>query len=203
MNLSSSEIDAINYVLDLIELRKDAFEKFGPAPKVKPSKGDYSLYAHYTADTNEIFYVGICKGSRLSTRPAEKYGRSEFWNRIHKKHGSYHKIILTGFSKEFIISAEVWLIGIYGKRKDGGLLCNITDGGEGVIGATHSPESKRKMSVAKTGRTGDKCPNSIAVICEGVRYGSMAEAGRALGVCTQTILNRVRKENYKNYYVCK
>jgi hypothetical protein len=62
-----------------------------------------------------------------------------------------------------------------------------------------SEESRKKMSLAKKGRTGALCPNSFAVVCDGVRYGSMAEAARHLNVNTQTISNRVKNPNF-NYY---
>ena len=79
-------------------------------------------------------------------------------------------------------------------------MCNITDGGDGVNGGTQTKESRLKMSLAKKGRTGYLCPNSHAVMCEGVEYGSMAEAGRVLGLNTQTISNRVNNPNRIDYY---
>ena len=56
------------------------------------------------------------------------------------------------------------------------------------------------MSLAKTGRTGDKCPNSHPVIAGGKRYGSMWEAARSIGVTGQTIKNRCKSDNFKDYY---
>lgn len=202
MLLEDGPVDTslLDSVTKLMLSKADVIDKIGLSPSVPMSAGSYSLYTHHKADSGQLFYVGICKDSRLKIRPGEKYNRSRFWKRIEAKHGRKYSIILTGVSKDFVYATEKWLISLFGKRNNGGILCNITDGGDGVNGAKQTKESRLKMSLAKKGRTGYLCPNSHVVMCEGIEYGSMAEAGRALGLNTQTILNRVNNTNRIDYY---
>jgi hypothetical protein len=202
MILEDGPVDTLllDDVTRLMLSKADVIDKIGLSPLVMMSGGSYSLYTHHKADSGQLFYVGICKDSRLKIRPGEKYNRSRFWKRIEVKHGRKYSIILTGVSKDFIFATERWLISLFGKRNNGGILCNITDGGDGLNGANQTKESRLKMSLAKKGRTGYLCHNSHAVMCEGVEYGSMAEAGRSLGLNTQTISNRVNNTNRTDYY---
>ena len=48
---------------------------------------------------------------------------------------------------------EKYMIAVLGKKVDGGLLHNITDGGEGPSGLKHSSETKRRIGDAKRGRS--------------------------------------------------
>lgn len=49
-------------------------------------------------------------------------------------------------------AAEIQLIQQYGRKDIGtGFLCNHSDGGEGNVGYTHTPETREKMSKAKLG----------------------------------------------------
>jgi hypothetical protein len=205
MKMKSSEdlIDnVVNTVRDFMLSRQSILYSVGLSPSEAISPGGHSIYVHKRISDGSVFYVGICKDSRSSIRPYEKHNRSEFWKRIEKKHGRTVHIILSGVSNQFASETEKWLISVFGKSNNGGLLCNITDGGEGTIGYSHTEESRIKMSTAKKGKTGDSCPNSIAVSCNGIRYGSMAEAARHIGVSTQTILNRVKNKKNTNYYAC-
>jgi hypothetical protein len=186
-------------VAEFMISRSDVLSEVGVSPSASPNQGDHSLYVHTKKTNGDIFYVGICKESRERVRPGEKYSRSDIWKRTEAKYGRNVSIAISGLSKDFICATESWLISVFGKRNDGGILCNISDGGEGTSGLVMSEESRKKMSLAKVGRTGDLCPNSFAVVCDGVRYGSMAEAARHLNVNTQTISNRVKNPNF-NYY---
>lgn len=49
---------------------------------------------------------------------------------------------------------EKALIAHYGRQQFGGVLCNMTDGGEGVSGVMMSEQSRAKMSEAKKGKPG-------------------------------------------------
>ena len=168
-------------------------------PDAQFGDGDYNVYVHYK-NNGEPFYIGICSNSNLNKRPYEISNRSDIWKRTQKKYGRRGSILLTNVSKDFAIATEKWLISFFGKRLDGGMLSNITDGGEGSSGYRHTEESRKKMSMSKFGKTGDLCKNSNPVMCEGIRYGSIAEAGRQLGLSTQTVLNRTRSEKYPTYY---
>lgn len=54
-------------------------------------------------------------------------------------------------SKPELVEAEVWHIAYW--RSLGCRLTNLTAGGEGCFGYRHSPEARRKMSAAKTGKS--------------------------------------------------
>ena len=67
------------------------------------------------------------------------------------------------------------------------------------FGKHHSEETKQKLREANAG----KLPtNSRTVIVEGVSYVSVTEAGRQIGVCTATIIHRIKSPNpkYVNYH---
>jgi hypothetical protein len=135
------------------------------------------VYRHRKADTHEVFYVGI--GSMH--RSQSKHGRNKFWKRITAKHGFYSEVIAECQTKELACELEILLIEEYGRINIGtGILCNLTEGGEGVIGLSDeakksisnklkeyykanpitnrviSEEQKRKFSIAASKRVGDK-----------------------------------------------
>jgi len=62
-------------------------------------------------------------------------------------------IIQEHLSEGEAFEAEKFLIAYYGRKANGGLLKNLTDGGEGVAGLLMSTESKKKMSGRKKNRT--------------------------------------------------
>jgi group I intron endonuclease len=67
------------------------------------------------------------------------------------------------------------------------------------FGKHHSEETKQKLREASAG----KLPtNSRTVVVEGVSYVSVTEAGRQIGVCTATIIHRIKSPNpkYVNYH---
>lgn len=56
-------------------------------------------------------------------------------------------------SEEKSLEMEKWYIALFGRKDLGyGVLHNLTDGGEGISGLTHTMESKAKMSSAKKGK---------------------------------------------------
>ena len=128
---------------------------------------NWYIYEHYKADTNEIFYIGIgCQ--KNFTRAHSKKSRSSFWHNIVKKHGIKVVISKENLSKEEASKLEKELIKNFGRKDlDNGILCNLTDGGDGVCGLTsegrkkigeagkkrkHNLETIRKISEAAKGR---------------------------------------------------
>lgn len=102
------------------------------------------------------FYIGKGSGKRALNHfyPSYKNHGSNRWkNYIINKHRDYIEIIvLTTHEKESdAFSTEGFLIASYGLRRDGGLLVNQTQGGEGASG-TIVPEAlkmKRGNSIRK------------------------------------------------------
>jgi group I intron endonuclease len=66
-------------------------------------------------------------------------------------------------------------------------------------GKQHSEETKQKLREANAGKLP---PNTRTVIVEGISYASVTEAGRQIGVCTATIIHRIKSPNpkYVNYH---
>jgi len=187
-------------VTDLLLEKNAAYGDSALNPVGIFSKGEWNVYMHLKKSDFTPFYIGICNNNQKNKRPFEKTRRSDFWKRVYEKNGRSVLILQENISEEQAKNMEKWLIHMYGKRiHKNGPLVNITDGGEG-FSANHSIESRKKMSVSKKGRTGDKCHNSHPVIANGIRYGSMWEAARSIGVHGQTIKNRCENPKFKNYY---
>jgi hypothetical protein len=117
----------------------------------------FYTYAHYKADTKEIFYIG--KGS--GKRAYDSSQRSKFWKSVVAKHGFSVEILSHWNCEKDAFLHEKFLIETF--KSMGFRLCNMTDGGEGVSGykmdeetlkrrsaaiwlANQNPESKRKKS---------------------------------------------------------
>lgn len=115
------------------------------------------VYAHKKADDGEVFYVG--KGShrirdagvKKYERAFLKYNRTKFWKNVVQKHGYVVEILHDDITEEEAFNLEIEYIGKYGCRLQGGLLVNLTEGGEGPVGSKHSEDTRRKMSEARKG----------------------------------------------------
>jgi hypothetical protein len=94
------------------------------------------VYVHETIDTNEVFYIGIGKSEK---RAYDKHRRSNIWKSYYNKHGVVVKITHNNVSWEDACLIEIYLISFWrehGNKK----LCNLTDGGEGVLNMKLSDE---------------------------------------------------------------
>lgn len=104
------------------------------------------VYRHRRLDTNKIFYVGVGSDEK---RAFMKRNRSIFWNRITSKTDYYVEIIQRNLTQQDAFELEVFLISLYG-RKDNktGILCNLTDGGDGRSNIIVSLDTRKKLSKA-------------------------------------------------------
>jgi hypothetical protein len=110
------------------------------------------LYRHIRLDKNEVFYIGV--GSDKTYRRANtKNNRNLYWYNIVNKTEYIVEILIDDISFKTALEKEIEFISLYG-RKDlkKGTLCNLTDGGEGVLNYKRSKESCLKVSVALKGR---------------------------------------------------
>jgi group I intron endonuclease len=114
------------------------------------------LYIHKKSTTNEIFYVGIGT-SKNYKRAYNKQGRNSIWNNIVSKHKFTVNVLLDGLTWEEACFIETEMIGKYGRLNNNtGVLCNMTDGGEGANGAIRTIEQRFKISQSLKG---ERSPN--------------------------------------------
>ncbi len=129
---------------------------------IKQNPGKF--YVYFLKRPNGIpFYVGKgnCKGFRIEAHgldASSNRGANKFKNNTIKKiweEGNQidYEIVLFTDLEEVAFDKEIELINFYGRKSQGGILTNLTDGGEGLAGYNHSKESKSKMSKMKKGKS--------------------------------------------------
>lgn len=118
------------------------------------------VYLHRRLDTDEVFYIGIGK---TKNRHSSKYRRNKYWNNIVNKSGFESEIIYNDLTWESALNFEIFLIQLYGRKDLGtGVLCNMTDGGEGTLNRQHTDEAKLKISNANKGRKSSRKGSKIS-----------------------------------------
>lgn len=109
------------------------------------------LYRHIRLDKNEPFYIGIGSDTEYK-RANSNHNRTKYWKNIISKTEYRIDIIMDNLSWEEACEKEKEFIALYKRKCDGGILCNLTLGGEGVYGLKHSDQSKQLMSIQRKGR---------------------------------------------------
>lgn len=115
--------------------------------------GKYLVYIHLIPNTEKIFYVGKGKEGREK----RTNHRNRFWKNVVEKHGGFDvRIVKSGLSNKIACELEKELIAKYGRRvfDDGGVLVNLTTGGEGREGFG--------LCGPSNGRFGKKVPYHIS-----------------------------------------
>lgn len=105
-------------------------------------ENQWYVYKHVRLDKNEPFYIGI-GSTKNYARAFSRSIRNGIWEKITNKTEYSVEILYENLTIEEAKSIEVELISKYGKIKTGGILSNITDGGDGISGMKHSEETKR------------------------------------------------------------
>lgn len=108
------------------------------------------VYRHVRLDKNEPFYIGIGKNK---SRAFSKANRNRFWKGIVKESEYRVDIIFDDLTYEECKEKEKEFIAIYKRKTEGGTLCNITLGGQGVLGLVHTIEAREKMGAPNKGKT--------------------------------------------------
>ena len=111
---------------------------------VLPKEGWY-VYGLFIKGTP--FYIGKGSGYRAMNHFSNSYKKDNPWktNIIDKYQDDVEVIILSTHEKEQeAFDTEAFLIRSYGMRGKGGILVNLTDGGEGTSGAIVTEEMKIK-----------------------------------------------------------
>lgn len=110
------------------------------------------VYRHIRLDKNEPFYVGIGTDTNgYYKRAFARDGRNKLWRDVVAKTIFETEIVFDEVSIEYAHEKEREFIKLYGKKVNGGILCNLTDGGEGWPGLEHTEETKRRISQKKKG----------------------------------------------------
>jgi hypothetical protein len=116
------------------------------------------VYRHIRLDTNQPFYIGIGKSEKRAYN--KTHHRSEFWHNIVEKTEYEVEILFTDITWEEACKKEKEFIALYGRKDNGtGILCNMTDGGDGGYGVVVKEETKEKirnyqLSLNKKGKPG-------------------------------------------------
>lgn len=108
------------------------------------------VYRHRRLDNMQPFYIGIGKEEQ---RAYSKSYRNKHWLNTVNKYGYLVEILLRDITWEDACELEIFLIEEYGRKDLGnGCLVNMTNGGDGVIGAICTEEAREKMREARLGK---------------------------------------------------
>lgn len=108
------------------------------------------VYRHRRLYTNKIFYVGIGPSEK---RAFVKTNRSVYWKNIISKTDYSVEIIQENLNQEDAFELEKFLIQLYGRKDiNTGILCNLTDGGDGRSNIIVNLETRMKLSVSNTNK---------------------------------------------------
>lgn len=113
----------------------------------------YFVYRHIRLDSMMPFYIGIGTLHKNSYHRARtKQGRNNHWRNIVNKVNFKYEIIFKSSSLEEVCSKEKYFIKLYGKNINGGLLCNICDGGRENHGYRRTKEEKYNLRKINSGK---------------------------------------------------
>ena len=116
----------------------------------RPKK--YYLYRHIRNDINCPFYIGIGtidykRGAGINSLYARAFNKSKsrnaYWKNIINNNTYEIEILFETHDIELIKRKEIEFIKLYGLKHEGGILCNLTYGGDGIAGFSHSEETKK------------------------------------------------------------
>jgi hypothetical protein len=106
----------------------------------------FYTYAHFTADTKELFYIG--KGSHK--RAWDKSHRNTYWKRKERKQGLIVEVLAYWETEDECFEHEKFLITTF--KEKGLAVCNLTNGGEGLCGHVFSDSHKKLIGAAHKGK---------------------------------------------------
>jgi hypothetical protein len=112
------------------------------------------VYLHRRKDDNSVFYVGI---GLKEKRAFSANARNNYWKNIVNYVGYEVQITHKELCWEEACVIEKYLISFYGRNDLGnGRLCNLTDGGDGIVNFIITNEIRKKISQYHKGRKKEK-----------------------------------------------
>lgn len=144
---------------------------------------DYCVY-FYVRDDGTPYYVGMGKKQRPYARHAHRQNKGDF----KPNDNNLILIVHENLSQEEAFELEIKYIKEYGRKSDGGILINLTEGGQG---AKHDEETRKKLSLIKTGTKASD---------ETKRKMSEARKGRIIPseVVRKSVETRIANGNHKH-----
>ena len=104
---------------------------------------NYCVY-FYLREDKTPYYVGMGGKQRPFAKHAHRQDKVDF----KPKNTDLILIVHENLSQQEAFDLEIYYIKQYGKKCSGGILINLTEGGEG---AKHNEETRKKLSLSKTG----------------------------------------------------
>ena len=142
---------------------------------------EYYTYAYLSAN-RKPYYIGKGKGPR-ATRHCNSYD-------VPVPSREFVLILKRNLTEEEAWDHEEYMIAVYGRKCDGGLLLNKTRGGRGWGGGSPAtPKRKAKISAANKGRTlTPEHKKKLSDAKRGVKCSPEAIASRAKSICRSVSL---------------
>lgn len=149
----------------------------------------FYVYAHLRKDTGTIFYVGRGTAQRIY----QKARRGDHWQSIVRKHGLKTMFIRKHLNLLEANYLESYYIKIYGRKSNGGILINQTDGADGQTGAIITEAKKELMRRIITGRV-LKPVDKDKLISDYLACNSLKQAAALNGICIGTAMKYIPKD---------
>ena len=112
---------------------------------------NWYVYRHIRLDKNQPFYIGI--GNKTDYARAYEFKadkRNNIWNAIYSKTQIEVDILFYNITKQEAANKEKEFIKLYGRiDNSNGILSNMTDGGDGILNAKRSLETREKLRQGK------------------------------------------------------
>lgn len=159
----------------------------------------YFVYGHWTADTNELFYIGC--GSKRRVKDATAKGRNKIWHEIVNKHGFESEVIISFDNREDALKEELYLQKINRPRA-----CLHYGEGENRIvfeetrkkmSETHKGRKRRKHT-KKTIEKRSEANKKPVINCRGEIFSSVKEAANHFNLTSGTSISACIAHPLKN-----
>lgn len=154
------------------------------------------VYQHTRKSDGTIFYVGIGKCEITFKRANTSCRRNKLWHSIVNNHGYNVEILHSGIDIEECKAIEISMIKSLGRiDKSTGILCNMTDGGDG-----YTNPSKEALIIRSKQHKGKTIPLSQRIaISNGMKRFRQTEIGKAKAITKGRSIKVIHLESGKEF----